>query len=543
MKIKTLILMSMVLLGMIGISSADIVAVNINSPSNDTWYSGRNMVVVFNATTNASTTFNCTIEFNHTNYYSGTGISNNTETITTLSWITAEMTQGLLNVSCTDQWETLSSIHNISTDFTTPNIFNLSVNATNNRVNHANASINLTIEYIETNMDYITASANYTYDINNYTLASGNASLTTNWTKLGCLVSASSCRVRIRIADSADIRAWDSITLYLDTTSPAVSGISWSDTDLISNSTNNYVFSLTYNVSWLSSVSISNITGNGSTAMSCSAGSCTLTDNLSEYGCSTDGACVINVTLIDVFGVIDEDNMTITIDNTTPVINETIISNESNNWFEYGDSIFFRLNVSDSNILMCYLEDNNMSNGTIGLGLTQRWNYTSTNIKDCSGNCTYCNLTGYCIDKADNRVDFGIGITIIPCVETTDATISSTSATLNALSITLDDGTVSTTNIWMVPQSYNSTFGQCNYNVSNAQNFTIHNATINLTYTAHTARCNISIVRDTTDTGVIEVSVHTGLSQTQPSSIPTAALAALALILIFTHLAATKTST
>lgn len=541
MKTKILLLCIM-LFGMIGLSLADMTSVNINSPSNESWYTRHNMIVTFNATANTST-FDCTIEFNGTNYYSGTSISNNTETTVLLSSVTAEMTQGILNVSCSDDWETLNAGHNVSTDFTAPNIYSLSSNSTNDRVNNISGSINLTIGYVEANFDNISASANYTYEVNSFTCSTNNCSLIANWSMLGCSASATSCTVIIKAIDSANNNAWDSITLYLNTTKPAISQISWSDTDLISNSTNNYIFSLTYNISWLNNVTITNASGHGGVTMSCSGGTCTLTDNLSEYGCVDDGSCIINATLFDVFGEVSNENMTITIDDTTPVVNDTIITNETNNWFEYGDSIFFRVNVSDSNMFMCYLEGNEMTNGTVVVGDTSRWNYTSTNIKDCSGNCTYCQVDGYCDDKAGNRVEFGVNITIIPCIENCNVTVSSSSATSSALSITLNDSLLSETIIWMVPQSYNTTHGQCNYNISNAQKYIIYNATINLTYAATQARCNISIIRNATDTGVVEVSINPRLDITQPSSIPAAVIGALTIIVILSHIIASREST
>ena len=527
---------------MIGISTADVTNIDIKSPTNLSYYTGRNMVVVYNVTGNGSS-YNCTIDFNFTNYYSGNGISNNTATTVTLSSVTAELKNGSLSINCTDQHETLIAGYNITTDFTPPNAFNLSVNATNNRVNHVNASINITIEYIETYFDYITISANYTYGVNNFTSAGGNSSWTTNWSILGCSASASSCVVRTEAVDSAGNNNWDSITLYLDTTELTISAMNWSDTDYISNSTNNYVVNVSYTASWIENVTIMNWTGGKGKVMSCSSGYCTLTINMSYLGYDAEGSFGINATVYDVFGISANTSINVTVDNTAPAINDTLTSNCTDNFSEYGDSVFFYyLRINESNTLMCYLEDNSMTNETV-IGDIQEWNYTSTNIKDCSGNCTYCRVEGYCIDMADNRVDFDINITILPCLDTTDATIDSTSATKNSLSITLNNSAITTTNIWMVPQSYNDTFGQCNYNVSNTQNFTVYNATINLTYTTTYARCNISIVRDTTDTGAIEVSVHTGLSQTQPSSIPAAAIGTLALILIFAHIIATKTST
>jgi len=541
MKARVLILLGMMIFGMIGISSAASPTVTVHSPTNLSYSTSNNMVVIYNVTGDVSV-YNCSIDFNYTNYNISIGVSNNTVITATLNNV-VELLNASLNVSCTNPTGTTTVEYNITTDFTPPNAFSLVTNATNNRVNNISSLINISIEFVETYINNITASANYTYS-NSFTLAaSGNASLKINWTDLGCSLLASSCLVRVKTTDLAGSNDWDSITLYINATVPTISAISWSDTDLISNSTNNYEFSLTYVASWLTNISISNITGNGSISMSCSAGSCTLTDNLSEYGCATDGACVINATLVDIFGIIAETNMTIIIDDTTPVINSTLLTNYTANFSEYGDTVlFYDFNVSDSNILMCYLEDNNMTNGTTIVN-TQAWNYTSSNIKDCSGNCTHCIIEGYCIDKADNRVNFEHGITILPCLDTTDAIISSISATKNALSITLNDSVKTTTNILMVPQSLNSTHGQCNYNVTNVQNFTIRSFTINLTYTSTNARCNISMVRSPTDTGVIEVSAHSLLSQTQPSSIPVAAIGALTIIMIFAHIIATKTST
>jgi len=499
------------------------------------------MSILFNFT-GEETTGICVINFNYTQYYSE-NISNNTNTLVTIGTVPT-IVNGSLNITCMNG----QTLYNITTDFIAPNIFNFSSNATSDRVNNVNMSINITIEYVEIYIDYVTISSNGTYNLLNFTCSSGNCTLITNWSMLGCLSTASSCELTAKIVDKSDANDWETYTLYRNASLPTISAMNWSDTDYISNGTTNYVINVSYTASWLNNVTVTNFTGNKSTVMSCSSGYCTLTTNLSHLGYDTDGSHSINATVYDVFGNSTSTNINVTLDNTFPVVNNTLYSNNTNNWYVYNEALRLIVNVSDTNMYMCDVQGLQMSNNTIG-GETQNWTLvnTTSNIRDCSMNCTYCRIAGNCTDKAGNSVVYGLNITVIPCVGRRNSTgrivISSSSCTSNTLTFVLNDSITSEVEVWMIPQSYNTTHGQCNYNASNVLRTVVNNVTVNLTYTsAAGGRCNMSIYRNDTDTGAIIASVHATSSITQPSSIPAAAIGALALIVFFSHLAATKTS-
>lgn len=227
-----------------------------------------------------------------------------------------------------------------------------------------------------------------------------------------------------------------------------------------------------------------------------------------------------------------------------------LVINDDDYFLTYGTTYDWNVTVNMSTIwnnASCTINGNAMTNvsnssGTVGVYRVQATPETLYSTFD--DNCTYITVTVNCTDlgnSSSSDTTTLTNVTMLPCVESCNVTMSAVSASASTLSMTLNDSTASSTVTWIVPESYNTTHGQCNYEVSNNEKATTSAMTVNLT--SATPYCILTIVRDTDDTGVMVAQVESLLSITQPSSIPAAAIAGLTVIIIFSHIVATRVTT
>lgn len=222
---------------------------------------------------------------------------------------------------------------------------------------------------------------------------------------------------------------------------------------------------------------------------------------------------------------------------------------DSDYFLTYGVTYDWNITVNMSTVwynASCSINGNaltNISNSSSTVGI-YRIQATPETLYGFDDNCTYVSVTVNCSDLGNTSsytTASLTNITSLPCVESCNVTLGTISATASTLSVVLNDSLASETVIWLVPQTYNTTHGQCNYDASNVDETKIDDIFVNLT--SANPHCNLTITRDATDTGTIVAQVDSGLSATHPSSIPAAAIAGLSVIVIFSHIIATRSST
>lgn len=234
-----------------------------------------------------------------------------------------------------------------------------------------------------------------------------------------------------------------------------------------------------------------------------------------------------------------------------PVV-ENLTVEDTDRILNYSMSYYFNVsiygvdNASVGNISTCTINGVSMTGpsdeGDNGTGL---WNYTGTInsfMPDMADNCTYTNITVVCtLDNGSTTNTSNATFIGIPCVESTNVSLVLAAGTADTLIVVINNTLDSSTVIWTIPQYYNSSHGQCNYNISNSRLVNIANISVNLT--SAIPYCTLTVTRDSNNTGSMVVMVSPRLSITQPSSVPAAAIAALTVILIFTHILARRVST
>lgn len=234
--------------------------------------------------------------------------------------------------------------------------------------------------------------------------------------------------------------------------------------------------------------------------------------------------------------------------NALPLVDNLTV-NDSDGIFMYGDSYQFNATVynitneSWGNITDCTINGVSMTGpGGNGTGL---WQYNGTvNSFGMEDNCTYTTLIVNCtFNTSQTCTTTNSSWTMLPCVESTNVSLTSALATADSLTFVVNDSLASTSVVWVIPQTItgNSTHGQCNYRASNNRKLSIQAMIVNITAGFATPYCNLTITRNASDTGSVVAQVETLISRNQPSSIPAAALAALTVLVMFSHFVSTRT--
>lgn len=315
-----------------------------------------------------------------------------------------------------------STEYTFTVDDTAPAVFGANTDDSDNKVKSSD-SINITVNVTDS-VGIVSVVVNGT----SMTNIAGNIWSTVNTTAdFGC-TSDGACVLTFVATDNAtNTNSSTTLTITVDDTAPAVFSANTSDSDNIVNSTN----SITISVNATDTNNVLSVLVNG-TSMSQSGSVWSTTNATSDFGCISDGACVLTFVATDsVTNVNSTTTLTITVDDTKPVINSVALSS---NYVQNNTNATVTVNATDTNILIVSAEGVNLTRsgdiwtGTISL-TTSPLNIVVT---DKAGNTA-----------TDNSVTFIIDDTapVVSSVVLDDYYIKSTQSVSYIVNITNEDNT------------------------------------------------------------------------------------------------------
>lgn len=505
MKFK-IVIFGIMLFALASVASATVTKVNITAPTSGTWSTSASVDVVFWVTADWDKSISC-------NVTNGTGVildeiiyGVRTDRAYT-SAITVVEGAYTLNVTC---WEgdsavLVSNTTTLYVDLTPPTLSGLASNDTDEYVGKAD-SLNFTCACVEANKSgNVTLGYNSSYH-QTMTYNTTHAWWAGNASDLGC-TSDGSCVVIATVTSSASETSTDTLTLIIDDTSPVLSGLASDDTDNVSKKGADLTFTANYvetNVHYCS-------LGNSSTEnMTCSGGICTLTTNVSDLGCTSDGGCLLTATMYDIVANSNTDTMTVTVDDTIGAVDNFTV-NDSDYIALISDSINWTVQYQDTNAYACTIAGATMSSSGSRYYIVN----TTSDVIDADGNCTYTSVYFICTDKAGNVNDsvYINNFTIIPCVETSDATLTVTASTAGTtLTLEYSSAATSSSTVWMNPSAYNTTHLYCPYTASNADKITSNFTTPNTNQT----HCIVIIDKVASDSTTTVIQVGESIKEEPP---------------------------
>ena len=281
-------------------------SIQINVTVNDTNFDTGSTVIVGNLSTVSMTKQSTS---NDSSIWSST---------TTASALGCNATNGncILTFTATDIVKNINSSETltITVDDTPPSVLYQNTNDTNNIVRN-NTYLNFTVNVTDTN-----TVKNVTLNGTSLNLSGGDIWSTVNYTYQLCPgLTNGACTLTFTSYDNvSNLNNSETLTIYVDHTNPAFVNVDTSDSDNIVTSTDSINFTAnvtdTYNVSGVSlnNTPMTQITN--STVWN-------TTNTTAQFGCASDGSCTLLFTATDNAGNINNQTLTITVDNTPPTYN------------------------------------------------------------------------------------------------------------------------------------------------------------------------------------------------------------------------------
>ncbi|MBD3202714.1 PGF-pre-PGF domain-containing protein, partial [Candidatus Woesearchaeota archaeon] len=316
---------------------------------------------------------------NNTNV-SMSNLAGNTWSVTTnASSLGCSATDG----TCTLRFTAIDSAGNINNsvtmditiDNTAPNVTSAAVNDTDSKVRSTDP-LNISVTVVDTN-------GIASVVVNGTTMTqSGDSWYALNTSaELGCSSDGDCILTFIATDNVSNVNNTETLTITIDDTAPAVTSPDTNDTDNIVKSIDPLNISVTVN----DTNGVSSVVINGTTMTQLGNSWYTLNTS-AEFGCTTDGDCILTVVATDnVSNVNNSVTLTITVDDSAPSVLSTYTS-DSDNYVHSDDSLTIYANVSDTNNVSSVTV--NGTTMTLSNGL-----WVTTNTTEDFG----CNETGSCI--------------------------------------------------------------------------------------------------------------------------------------------------
>ena len=270
-------------------------------------------------------------------------------------------------------------------DTTAPTVLSQNTNDSNNVVKSTDV---LNISATITDVNNVTSAI-----INGTTmLQAGNLWSTLNTTSdFGCSSDGACVLTFIAVDDVSNTNNTETLTITVDDTKPSVSSGDTNDTDEIVQSTTPLNISVT-----VSDVNISTVVVNGS-IMTQSGTTWSALNTPSDFGCSSDGVCVLTFIATDSSENINNtETLTIIIDDSTPAVTGAN-TDDSNNNVRSDSSLNISLTVIDTNTVSSVIV-----NGTTMLQAGNSWSTLNTTSDFGCSSDGACVLTFIATDEIGN---------------------------------------------------------------------------------------------------------------------------------------------
>ncbi|MBT3463859.1 PGF-pre-PGF domain-containing protein, partial [archaeon] len=273
----------------------------------------------------------------------------------------------------------------ITVDGSVPIVTNGNTNDSDNKVKSSDA-LNISVTVNDGSISTVT--------VNGTTmLQAGTLWSTLNTSAEFCpSVSDGVCVLTFIATDSSEnINNTETLTIIIDDSTPAVTGANTDDSNNNVRSDSSLNISLTV----IDTNTVSSVIVNGTTMLQAGNSWSTL-NTTSDFGCSSDGACVLTFIATDEIGNINNsETLTITVDDTIPTVTSGNTS-DLDNVVVSTDSINISVTVSDTNITTVILNGTTMEQaGTLWSTLN------TTSDFGCSSDGS-CVLTFIATDLAGN---------------------------------------------------------------------------------------------------------------------------------------------